>query len=224
VTAGPLRRIDITVALSRIVALLVVLLLTGPFASAHPGHEHSPDLRVWKDADGLFEIEGSFVFAKDGRVQLCKHDGTMVWVPLAKLSAADRAWVRDRTEAIRRLNGAGSDTAAITPVETSLDTAGDTETSPVLSAVAVFALVFLAATGNFLRRRPTTLTALGAAFGIGSLGLIATAQDEKKAPAIQKHFEPFKDKVKYRSDADYFYVESNGFPDHSMMVGITAWQ
>ncbi len=211
--------------MSRVVLLTVaVVWLASTTVSAHPGHEHAPDLQVWKDADGLFEIEGSFVFAKDGRVQLCKHDGTVVWIPFAKLSAADRAWVRDRTEAIRRLNGAGSETTAATPVEASLDTAGETETSPLLSAVAVFALVFLAATGNFLRRRSMTLTALAAAFGIGSLGLMATAQDGKKAPLIQKHFEPFKDKVMYRSDADYFYVESKGFPDHPMMVGITAWQ
>jgi hypothetical protein len=209
--------------MSRIVGLLAVLLITGPFASAHPGHEHSPDLRVWKDADGLFEIEGSFVLAQDGRVQLCKHDGTVVWVPLAKLSPADRAWVRDRTEAIRRLNGVNSDADFVTPIEENPSNTGATETSPVLAAVTVFALVFLAATGNFLRRRSMTLTALAAAFGMGSLGLMATAQDEKK-PAIQKHFEPFKDKVKYRSDGDYFYVESNGFPDHPMMIGITAWQ
>lgn len=43
-------------------------------------------------------------------------------------------------------------------------------------------------------------------------------------PLLQKSFEPFKSTVKTRSDADYFYVESNGIPDHQMMVGITAWQ
>jgi phosphatidylethanolamine-binding protein (PEBP) family uncharacterized protein len=43
-------------------------------------------------------------------------------------------------------------------------------------------------------------------------------------PLLQKSFEPFKSTVKTRSDTDYFYVESNGIPDHQMMVGITAWQ
>jgi hypothetical protein len=43
-------------------------------------------------------------------------------------------------------------------------------------------------------------------------------------PLLQKSFEPFKSTVKTRSDADYFFVESNGLPDHQMMVGITAWQ
>lgn len=43
-------------------------------------------------------------------------------------------------------------------------------------------------------------------------------------PLLHKSFEPFKSTVTTRSDADYFYVESNGVPDHQMMVGITAWQ
>ncbi len=41
---------------------------------------------------------------------------------------------------------------------------------------------------------------------------------------LQKSFEPFQATVKTRSDEEFFYVESNGVPDHQMMVGITAWQ
>ena len=43
-------------------------------------------------------------------------------------------------------------------------------------------------------------------------------------PSILATFEPFGDKIKFRWDDDFFYVESNGIPDHRMMVGITAWQ
>jgi hypothetical protein len=69
--------------------LLVVLIfascvLMPSTIAAHDG-DHPPDMRVWKDADGLFEIEASFVVAKDGSVQLLKHDGTLVWVPMEKL-------------------------------------------------------------------------------------------------------------------------------------------
>ncbi|MEI7699693.1 MAG: YHYH protein [Planctomycetia bacterium] len=46
----------------------------------------------------------------------------------------------------------------------------------------------------------------------------------KSLELIQKSFQPYKATVKTRSDADFFYVESNGVPDHQMMVGITAWQ
>lgn len=48
-------------------------------------------------------------------------------------------------------------------------------------------------------------------------------ETDSPAPAIQKHFEAFK-KLELRSDADYLYVGSDGFPDHPMMKGIKAWQ
>ena len=41
---------------------------------------------------------------------------------------------------------------------------------------------------------------------------------------LQRSFGAFASKVKTRSDARFFYVESDSIPDHQMMVGITAWQ
>ncbi len=43
-------------------------------------------------------------------------------------------------------------------------------------------------------------------------------------PLIGEHFNPFAQKLQLRSDHDYFYVGSNGLPDHPMMIGIRAWQ
>lgn len=201
--------------------LLVVglaLLFGAATVAAHDG-DHPPDMRVWKDADGLFEIEASFVLARDGQVRLLKHDGSLVWVPLAKLSAADRAWVQQRTGKIERLNGVGE------PVPVTDGAAQPDAGVPALPVAAgVFALVAVAAAGSAFRKRSSVTVGALASGLAAACGLAATAQDEKKTPAIQKHFEPFKDKLKFRSDADFFYVESNGMPDHRMMVGITAWQ
>lgn len=44
------------------------------------------------------------------------------------------------------------------------------------------------------------------------------------APEIHEHFTPFADSLKLRWDDRYYYVGSNGMPDHPMMIGITAWQ
>ncbi|MCA9054110.1 MAG: hypothetical protein KDA75_09755, partial [Planctomycetaceae bacterium] len=44
------------------------------------------------------------------------------------------------------------------------------------------------------------------------------------APVIRQHFRPFDESLQLRWDDRYFYVESNGLPDHPMMIGITAWQ
>lgn len=44
------------------------------------------------------------------------------------------------------------------------------------------------------------------------------------APELAKIFEPFKKTVNVRFDKDFLFVESNGMPEHPMMIGITAWQ
>ncbi len=72
--------------------------------------------------------------------------------------------------------------------------------------------------------RPAIALAIAALLaGHAVVPLLATPAD-KPAPAAQKHFEPFKDKLELRSDDDTLYVGSSGFPDHPMMVGIRAWQ
>jgi hypothetical protein len=43
-------------------------------------------------------------------------------------------------------------------------------------------------------------------------------------PEMADAFKPFEDKLKLRWDDQYLFVGSDGFPDHQMMVGITAWQ
>jgi phosphatidylethanolamine-binding protein (PEBP) family uncharacterized protein len=43
-------------------------------------------------------------------------------------------------------------------------------------------------------------------------------------PAIAKPFSKFSNRVHLRWDDSFLYVESNGLPEHNMMVGITAWQ
>ncbi len=48
--------------------------------------------------------------------------------------------------------------------------------------------------------------------------------EEPERPQQAKLFDPFAERVKVRFDRDFLYVESNGMPDHPMMIGITAWQ
>ncbi|MFO0909462.1 MAG: YHYH protein [Isosphaeraceae bacterium] len=46
----------------------------------------------------------------------------------------------------------------------------------------------------------------------------------REPPPIYQAFRPFADTLKLRWDDEAFFVESNGLPDHRMMVGIRAWQ
>lgn len=48
--------------------------------------------------------------------------------------------------------------------------------------------------------------------------------EEKNIPLAAMPFQKFSPAVKTTWDSDFLYVESDGMPDHPMMVGITAWQ
>ncbi|QDT11981.1 YHYH protein [Stieleria marina] len=48
-------------------------------------------------------------------------------------------------------------------------------------------------------------------------------QPDKKQPEMAGHFRHFKN-VTTRWNADTLFVQSNGLPDHNMMVGIRSWQ
>ncbi|MFO0877929.1 MAG: YHYH protein [Gemmataceae bacterium] len=203
-------------------ALAAALISFSP-AHAHDG-DHPPDMRVWRDVDGLFEIEGSFLLARDGRVQILKHGGSVVWVPLEKLSTADRAWVQNRIEAIRRLNGAPAESRPVSPPSDIPAPQEGTSASPAWIVFVMFGLVLAMALARRSTRDRRTVAVAAALLVITSAGFLALARDDRPKPAIQSHFEPFKDKLKFRSDDTWFYVESNGMPDHPMMIGITAWQ
>ncbi len=55
-------------------------------------------LRTWSDASGRFKLEGVFVELKDGVVRLRNAESRVIDVPLAKLSAADQAHVKQLEE------------------------------------------------------------------------------------------------------------------------------
>lgn len=53
--------------------------------------------REWSDSTGKFKIEAEFVELKDGKVSLKKADGTLLSIPLDKLSKADRDFVNTQS-------------------------------------------------------------------------------------------------------------------------------
>ena len=53
--------------------------------------------REWSDVSGKFHIEAEFVAARNGKAILEKTDGSIITVPLEKLSEADRAYIRTQT-------------------------------------------------------------------------------------------------------------------------------
>lgn len=71
---------------SRVVLLLLIsVLLVG-----------TADARIWTDATGTFSVKAELVGIADGEVQLKRDDGTVITVPISKLSQADLAFLETK--------------------------------------------------------------------------------------------------------------------------------
>lgn len=58
--------------------------------------EPSGNFRTWRDSTGKFRIEAKLVSNADGKVTLEKHDGSQVAIPMSRLSASDRVFLRSK--------------------------------------------------------------------------------------------------------------------------------
>ncbi len=56
--------------------------------------------------------------------------------------------------------------------------------------------------------------------------MLKDSDKAKPEAALAQAFDYFakKNAIRYRNDAQNFYVESNGIPDHPLMIGIRSWQ
>jgi phosphatidylethanolamine-binding protein (PEBP) family uncharacterized protein len=215
---------------------LIVATQAPGFATAHPGddghsHERSANVRVWKDAEGLFEWEASFVAIHENNVVLARMDGSSISIPLRRLSDIDQAWVVRRVQEIRAVNelwygvAEGQTRFARGKSAWNIQTAG---------FFAIASVVLLAGVSLIARRPRFPMPGLVAVFGLCALTLSCTANpepneeivasDEGEPPAIVAHFGAFKNKLKFRWNDSTLFIDSNGLPDHPMMVGITNWQ
>ena len=182
---------------------MLAMALFGPQpAMAHPGHsDRTTDAksqeRTWIAASGAFRERGSFVMARDGQVQIRRADESLVTLPIELLQPEDQQWIERRMAEIRVI-------AEMRNLLNSDSKATRLVEGPIPDLLQ-FQELLLA------QRDPVKK---GAEVGKGN------------TPEMAKAFEAFVKlkAIKTRWDDRYFYVESNGMPDHQMMVGITSWQ
>ena len=197
------------------VSLITMSLVLGAtsMAIAHPGHSprksasKTPEPgvtseRTWTDAAGRVLRHGSFVAVTSGDVQIRQTDESLVSVKRSQLSESDQEWVIHRLEQIRRANQAVEHLSRF--IGNSLLQTDEVEKQTEIENLAT-------------NESPRLLAE------VDQRDLRKPAD---KVPEMAKAFEAFvKVKaIKTRWDERYFYVESNGIPNHPMMVGITSWQ
>lgn len=230
---------------------LILFFLTVDGAYAHRGghgpsadHEQvAKNSRVWRSVENQTLGEGTFLLYKNNNVFI-ESSSQVFTIPLSNLHWIDQQYVNRRVAKIKQLNG-------IQPVLKAADTNLPNEsegTSSILLASILFGSLIVAAFcfRHLLGTRWKLAACVPALFymvflvSCSSDDAVTTADEEDDATdidggditivtgtsdpeAIDLAFDPFKSKIATRWDNDYFYVESNGIPDHQMMVGITAW-
>ncbi|ADG67710.1 PEBP family protein [Planctopirus limnophila DSM 3776] len=215
--------------------LILAIGFTTSIVQAHPGHSHrkrsSPadnqasvtSERIWTSSTGAFREQGSFVMARDGLVQIRRDDDSLVSIPIALLRSDDQNWIERGMSEIQRLAETNGLVRANSEGNLRLDI--PMRLPQPNEAVGFFPLV----TNEFpLQQGVRRNVDLPAELLLAQLGnrkpekIVAREQ----VPEIAKAFETFVNlkAIQTRWDDRFFYVESNGTPDHQMMVGITAWQ
>ncbi len=209
----------------RFIAIVATLfLLMSGMSMAHPGGHGVKNLELWH-IKGQKPLKGSFLVQKGDVVYLENEHGEIKQVKLDDLSQEDQLLVREKIERIEALNG------HLTHQHASNSNAAKL----AMAVVIVIGIGFLVAL--FKAKRKSTKFVLGSCSLVCMLVLNACNKNDDPTvnsvtsgiakaydlSFLQETFSVFSNVSYVDTDDEYFYVESNGIPDHQMMVGITAW-
>lgn len=90
------RRTRISMLLLGWVLLTIPAMALGADSARKTGARTPPaPIRTWTDASGTHKVRATLVDVQEGNVRLKKTDGTIVTVPLEKLSEADQKWATE---------------------------------------------------------------------------------------------------------------------------------
>lgn len=190
---------------------ILFYLFIGSSIFGHSHHDHSTTvLRKWVLLSPEKTVEASFLLNKDSEIYLEKVDHTVEHFPFTSFCKEDQSYLLQRINSIQNLNAEYQN-----------------QTNSKLRILFFIALlVMIGLFFNFYRyfsHRWAMVTSILVIF----LGLMAFKYKTlfgTDPNVIDEAFKPFKPKINTFWDQNYFYVESNGIPDHTMMKGITSWQ
>ncbi len=200
------------------IILLLVCMLSG-FMFSHTLNYNKIVLRHWSIQKEHTFIDGSFSKFKNGLVSIEDAQNRIIDVPLQSLSAEDQLYVKNREDAIIAIN-------------TSLSTVNKAENVTPFLIKSILIALFLFVFGIYIFRNIESKKR-NYLIPIVSAGIIMTLFSFGKKMLtttdpnfINSAFIPFIPNVHTSWDSNYFYVESKGIPNHTMMVGISnhGWQ
>ena len=198
--------------------LLVTLFFFSLNVFSHTINYKNQVLRHWYIQKEMKYIYGSFSMYKSGKVYIEDAKNNIFSYPILTLSKEDQNYALQKEDAILKIN--------------SIQNQNSAQNQTIFNYKIAFILLFLLAFGWYLYKKTATAK-LKYVLPILSLGVVMTLYSFTKKmltttdPAfVNSAFNPFIPNVATSWDNTYFYVESKGIPNHTMMVGISnhGWQ
>jgi hypothetical protein len=220
-------------------------MITSLNVSAHiGGHYNDNDIdhmNSWKLKSGLI-VKGNFLMGKGDDIYLEQEYGKIKLIPINELSEQDQKLARFKINKFNQLNN-----SIINSEDVRSEKKENNNWIYILSSLI---LVF----GLFVHKRKNILFQQWSYKNIGEFAMIATTiilfivACSKSETTVQQNnnsnstnnnttsipktttgfidsaYAAFKPAIVTKWDDTYYYIASNGIPNHNMMIGIKSWQ
>ncbi|MEI7509316.1 MAG: T9SS type A sorting domain-containing protein [Flavobacterium sp.] len=200
-------------------AIVIIVSMISLFASAHTINYQNQVLRHWNIQKEHLFVDGSFSMVKEGKVYIEDAQNVLKSYPLDELSKADQDYVTQKEAQINAIN-----TNSIPKTSNEILKIFYLKIIMIVLFLIVFTYFLFKATDKRKTKHIIPIVFVGISVTLFSFGKkLATITD----PAfVNAAFTPFVPSVHTSWDSNYFYVESKGIPNHTMMVGISnhGWQ
>ena len=198
---------------------LILLLLCCNFIFAHSINQDNQNLRLWKIQKENTIIEGSFSMMKNGKVYIEDINNNMISFLISSFSKIDQDYANHREQAIVAINS-----------NFSIKKTSVTPTSFYVEYALLGLFLILLSSILFKYYHNKKLAYLLPIIGLGTMfslfGFAKKTFSTTDPVFVTSAFAQFASTVSTNYDANFFYVNSTGIPNHTMMVGISdhGWQ
>jgi hypothetical protein len=197
---------------------LLLLCVFAHFAFSHTINYDKIGLRHWSIQKEHKCIEGTFMMLKNGTVFIEEANNTISKFPLSYLSKEDQAFVLKKEVWVKNLN-------TISPQkQAGIQSIFDYKFWIILFSLLVFGYYIYSLSDKKKLNYLYPVLFLGILISLYSFTKKALSTTDPLF--LKSAFNQFSSTVSTTYDANYFYVNSKGIPNHTMMVGISdhGWQ
>lgn len=211
---------------------LLLFLCSSQFAFSHDhgNHQHeNKNIRTWYDTNNTKLAKGSFLLQRGNDIIIETQKGNQLAFPISSLSKKDFSYFTLKNIQINKVNSVNASN-----IENTRNIISRNKYSFLLFSCFLLVISFILYK-NKDKKLSKSFSKMTSIIGIFILVVACSKDDSILVETIEELIESTSDPLILKEafdvypnvstswDDNFFYVSSNGIPEHQMMVGITAW-